>query len=77
MMESGTQLQTNFSQRCFILSVAAQVVRERATRNGGDLEGWRLSRLMREAETDAQVNFAERKYRDWRQITGTFGPHAS
>lgn len=77
MMESSTQLQANFSQRCFILSVAAQVVRERATRNGGDLEGWRLSRLMREAETDAQVNFAERKYHDWRQITGTFGPHAS
>ena len=77
MMDSGTQLHANFSQRCFILSVTAQVVRERATRHGGDLEGWRLSCLMREAETDAQVNFAERKYRDWRQITGTFGPHAS
>jgi len=33
-----------------------------------DFEGWRLSRVMREAETDAQVNFAEQKYNDWRQI---------
>lgn len=68
MMESSTQLHANFGQRCRILSVAAHVVRERATRNGDDFEGWRLARLMREAETDAQVSLAERKYNDWRQI---------
>jgi hypothetical protein len=50
------------------LNDAAHVVRERATQHGDDFEGWRLSRLMREAETDAQVNFAERKYADWQQI---------
>jgi hypothetical protein len=66
MMESSTQL--GFSQRCRILNAAAHAVRQHATRNGGDFEGWRLSRLMREAETDAQVNFAERKYDDWQQI---------
>jgi hypothetical protein len=67
-MENSTRLPASFSQRCRVLSDAAHVVRERATRNGDDLEGWRLSRLMREAETDAQVNFAEQKYNDWRQI---------
>jgi hypothetical protein len=50
------------------LNAAAHVVRQNATRNGGDFDGWRLSRLMREAETDAQVNFAERKYNDWQLI---------
>ena len=88
MMESRTTSRATFSQRCRILSVAAHVVRDRATRNGDDFEGWRLSRLMREADTDAQVNFAEQKYNDWRQINrvrsavpapvaGTFAPHGS
>jgi hypothetical protein len=68
MMESSTQLPAGFSQRCRILNAASHVVRQSATRSGGDFEGWRLSRLMREAETDAQVNFAERKYADWQQV---------
>jgi hypothetical protein len=33
----------------------------------GDLDTWRLSRLMREADTDAQVNVAQRKYDVWQQ----------
>ncbi|SHN83947.1 hypothetical protein [Bradyrhizobium erythrophlei] len=68
MMENGARLLSCFNERCRILSAAAHVVRQSATRNGDDFDGWRLSRLMREAETDAQVNFAERKYNDWRQI---------
>jgi hypothetical protein len=49
------------------LSVAAYAVRQQATRSGGDFNAWRLSRLMREADTDAQVNVAERKYGVWLQ----------
>ena len=60
----------------------------RPIRNGDSFEGWRLSRLMREAETEAQVNFAEQEYNDWRQINqvrsavpapvaGTFAPLGS
>ncbi len=68
MMESRTRLSAGFSQRCRILNAAAHAVRQSATRSGGSFEAWRLSRLMREAETDAQVDFAERKYADWQQI---------
>jgi hypothetical protein len=68
MVESSTQLHASFGERCRILSNAAHVVRERATQNGDDFEGWRLSRLMREAETYAQVSFAEKKYNDWQQF---------
>ena len=68
MVESRTQLHASFGERCRILSNAAHVVRERATQNGDDFAGWRLSRLMREAQTDAQVNFAEKKYNDWQQV---------
>jgi hypothetical protein len=67
MVEISTKSPENFSQRCRILNIAAQDVRRRATREGSDLEGWRLSRLMRDAETDAQVNLAERKYDGWLQ----------
>jgi hypothetical protein len=67
MVEISTKSPENFSQRCRILNIAAQDVRRRATREGSDLEGWRLSRLMRDAETDTQVNLAERKYDGWLQ----------
>jgi hypothetical protein len=43
------------------------VVRQQATREGDDLEGWRLSRLMRDADTDALLNVAELKYGVWVQ----------
>jgi len=65
----------SFSQRCRSLSVAARAVRERAVMRGYDLDGWRLSRLMREANTDAQVNVAEREFSTWLRanpITGAF-----
>ena len=67
MMEINTKLRISFGQRCFALSVAAHAVRERATRDGKDIEGWRLSRLMRDAETDTQVNLAEQNYNIWLQ----------
>jgi hypothetical protein len=67
MMDICTRLPASFGQRCRALNVAAYAVRQRATRPGGDFEAWRLSRLMREADTDAQVNDAERKYDVWLQ----------
>jgi hypothetical protein len=67
-MEISTKLPASFSQRRRILGVAAHAIRERATQNGYDFAGWRLSRLMRDAETDTEVNFAERKYNDWQLI---------
>lgn len=65
MTWSNGKLATSFSQRCRSLSVAARAVRERSVTRGYDLDGWRLSRLMREASTDAQVNVAERKFSAW------------
>jgi len=67
MMEIRKKLPASFGQRCHALNVAAYAVRQQATRSEGDLETWRLSRLMREADTDAQVNVAERKYDVWLQ----------
>jgi hypothetical protein len=67
MMQISTKSPTSFGQRCHALSVAAYAVRQQATRSGGDFNAWRLSRLMREADTDAQVNVAERKYGVWLQ----------
>jgi hypothetical protein len=67
MMEISTKLPASFGRRCHVLNVAAYAVRQQATRSGGDLDMWRLSRLMREAETDAEVNIAERKYGVWLQ----------
>jgi|GEM_PF-4718805 len=67
MMEIRTKLPASFGQRCKALNVAAYAVRQRATRSDGDFNTWRLSRLMREADTDAQVNVAERKYNVWLQ----------
>jgi hypothetical protein len=49
------------------LNIAALAVRERAVMQGYDLDGWRLSSLMRDASTDAQVNVAERKFSAWLQ----------
>jgi hypothetical protein len=57
----------SFGERCRTLGTAAHAVRQRAIRNGGDLQGWRLSRLMRDAGTDIQVNVAEREYGAWLQ----------
>jgi hypothetical protein len=57
----------SFSQRCHNLNIAALAVRKRAVMRGYDLDGWRLSCLMRDASTDAQVNVAERKFSAWLQ----------
>jgi hypothetical protein len=67
MMQISTKSPSSFGQRCHALTIAAYAVRQQATRSGGDFNAWRLSRLMREAETDAQVNVAERKYDAWLQ----------
>ena len=67
MMEINTKSPASFGQRCRALDNAAYAVRQRAIRRGDDLHGWRLSHLMRDASTDAQVNVAERKYGKWLQ----------
>jgi hypothetical protein len=67
MMEISTKLPASFGRRCHALSVAAYAVRQRAIGPGGDFDSWRLSRLMREADTDVQVNAAEGKYNAWLQ----------
>ena len=65
MIESNARSPANFDQRCHRLNTAAQVVRQRAIIRGTDIVGWRLSRLMRDANTDAEVNVAERKFAVW------------
>lgn len=77
MMEISTKAPASFGQRCRILNIAAQAVRRRAIRGGDDLEGWRLSRLMRDAETDTQVNLAEREYDVWLQTIPIQERHTS
>jgi hypothetical protein len=67
MMEISTKSRPGFGQRCHTLNVASLAVRQRATQHGGDIETWRLSRLMRDADTDEQVNIAEQKYTVWLQ----------
>jgi hypothetical protein len=58
----------SFGQRCRRLGAAAQDVRQQATREGDDFEGWCLSRLMRDADTDTLLNAAELKYGIWLQM---------
>jgi hypothetical protein len=65
-MESNTKSLASFEQRCHILNVAAHAVRQQAIRQGNDLAGWRLSRLMRDADTSAQVCIGEQQYGAWR-----------
>src|SRR5258705_13323009 len=54
-----------FGRRRRILAEDAYVVRQRAIRRGNDLEGWHLSRLMRDAATPFEVTTAERRYLRW------------
>jgi IS5 family transposase len=65
MMEINKKTPASFGQRCHTLNVAAYAVREQAVTRGCDLDGWRLARSMREANTDTQVNAAERDYGVW------------
>jgi hypothetical protein len=67
MTKTGTKPRASFSQRCRTLNTAAHGVRQQATLDGDDFEGWRLSRLMRDAHNDTQVNIAELKYGVWLQ----------
>jgi hypothetical protein len=67
MMEMFKKSPASFGQRCLALNAASHAVRQRATGGADDLEGWLLSRLMRDASTDGEVNIAERKYNVWLQ----------
>jgi hypothetical protein len=67
MMEIRPKLRWNLGQRCNVLNIASHAVRQQSTRSDGDLDMWLLSHLMRDAETNAQVDVAERKYGVWLQ----------
>ena len=67
MMEIRPKLRWNLGQRCNALNIASHAVRRQSTRSDGDLDMWLLSHLMRDAETNAQVDVAERKYGVWLQ----------
>jgi hypothetical protein len=67
MIKTSAKPPASFSQRCRTLNKAAYAVRQRVVRNGDDLEGWRLSRLMRDVDSDTQLNVAEQKYGVWLQ----------
>jgi hypothetical protein len=67
MMAIRTKLRASLGQRCHALNVASHAVRQQSTRSDGDLDMWLLSHLMRDAETNTQVNVAERKYGVWLQ----------
>jgi hypothetical protein len=67
MMEIRPKLSWNLGQRCSALNIASHAVRQQSTRSDGDLEMWLLSHQMRDAETNAQVSVAERKYGVWLQ----------
>jgi hypothetical protein len=65
MTKIATLPPPTFGQRCLSLNAAARAVRAQAIRRGNDLAGWRLSRLMRDADTAAQVNLGEQQYGVW------------
>ena len=65
MTEPNPRTPASFGLRCRALDTAAHGVRQRAIRKGDDLDGWRLARLMRDADTDTQINVAERKFDAW------------
>jgi hypothetical protein len=47
------------------LRVLALQIREAAIDRSEDLEGWRISRLLRDAETPAEADEAERQLHIW------------
>ena len=53
------------SARLLRLGKLAQEVRQVAINRDGDLKGWRVSRLLREANTPAEADEAERQFRTW------------
>lgn len=46
-----------------ILNVRAFELRQLAVKRQCDVEGWRIARLLREAETEAQADEAERQWK--------------
>jgi hypothetical protein len=73
MMEMFKKSPASFGQRCMALNAASHAVRLRATGGTADLEGWLLSRLMRDASTDGEVNIAEQRYGVWLQTISREG----
>ena len=55
------------SARLLRLGKLAQEVRQVAINRASDVEGWRVSRLLRDAKTPAQADDAERQFRTWEQ----------
>ncbi|WP_299805742.1 hypothetical protein [Tardiphaga sp.] len=55
------------STRLRRLNRLAPQVRQIALNRPDDIEGWRISRLLRDATTPAEADEAERQFRVWEQ----------
>lgn len=55
----------------------AYQVRQFSLGTKGDLEGWQIARLMRDAVTLPQINTAERRLKIWLQIRSLKLPQAA
>jgi hypothetical protein len=65
MTEISARSPASFSERRQDLTAASHAVRQSSIQDGGNFDMWRLSRLMQEAETDAQIYFAEQQHAAW------------
>ena len=74
-MKRNAKACASFIQRCHSLHAASHQVREQATGLTGNLAGWRLSRLMRDAETNEEVVFGEREYVSWLKFQALYSLH--
>jgi hypothetical protein len=64
-------------RRLSALRSNAYQVRQFSLGAKGDLEGWQIARLMRDAVTLPQVNTAERRLKVWLQIRSLKLPQAA
>ncbi|UZE46873.1 hypothetical protein [Rhodopseudomonas sp. P2A-2r] len=64
-------------RRLSTLHSNAYQVRQISLGARGDLEGWQIARLMRDAATLPQINTAERRLKIWLQIRSLKLPQAA
>lgn len=67
-MDASNQIDINRKIR---LSGVATDLRRSSTSRHGNIEGWKISHLLRDAQTTAQADEAERQFAIWRsQLVG-------
>ena len=59
------------------LQNTADLVRQFSLGAGGEVEGWKIARLMREAVTMAQVTTAERRLSIWLRVHALWLPRVA